>query len=267
MSPSRVIDYCVCRLSTISPNRHWALDTIVEIPQLPSSNEAYELTTTEFTGPSSTWPSLWDLMHMVQFLNQQSEEYDLIDAQCYWYADMVSSLLGGWCPDTKVTRHHGWQGTKSKMLDIPVPGTIKGLVIYQRDPLVVEDKRSLLFQDIQSSTNSTMAFLEMRSGGDQAEARIKAVEERAERAEERAERAEERAERAEERAERAEERVEKAEERVEKAEEKAREAEAQTQELLKKFEARVSDSDALMARIVARLDDFKSHGLGPSIVA
>ncbi|KAK2464852.1 hypothetical protein APHAL10511_003151 [Amanita phalloides] len=192
-------------------------------------------------------------MHMVQFLNQQSEEYDLIDAQCYWYADMVSSLLGGWCPDNKVTRHHGWQGTQSKTLDILVPGTIKGLVIYQRDPLVVEDKRSLLFEDIQSSTNSTMAFLEMRSGGDQAEVRIKAVEERAERAEERAERAEER--------------VEKAEERVEKAEEKAREAEAQTQELLRKFEARVSDSDALMARIVARLDDFKSHGLGPSIVA
>ena len=154
MFPARLVNYCVCRLSNISSSRHWARDTIVKVPEAPSNGDTYELTTVEFTGSSNTWPSLWDLVHIVQFLNQQCEEYNVIDAQCYWYADMVSGILEEWCPGPGVTRRDGWQGTRSKTLLVPAPGTFKGVPIYKRDEDVLRSKKMVLIDAIKVSTKS-----------------------------------------------------------------------------------------------------------------
>jgi hypothetical protein len=156
MYPARLVNYCVCRLSNISSSRHWARDTIVRIPETPSKGDTYELTTVEFTRSSNTWPSLWDLVHIVQFLNQQCEEYNVIDAQCYWYADMVSGILEEWCPGTVVTRRDGWQGTRSKTLLVPAPGTFKGVSIYKRDGDALRSKKTVLIDAIKVSTKSVV---------------------------------------------------------------------------------------------------------------
>ena len=154
MCPARLVNYCVCRLSSITSSRHWAKDTIVQIPEIPSKSDSYELTTIEFTGLSHSWPSLWDLLHIVQFLNQQCEEYHVIDAQCYWYADMVSGILEDWCQGAVVTHHHGWQGTKSRTLSVPAPGTFKGVPIYKRDLEIIRTKKTALIDAIKTTTRS-----------------------------------------------------------------------------------------------------------------
>ena len=154
MYPARLVNYCVCRLSNISSSRHWARDTIVQIPEIPGKSDTYELSTIEFTGSSSAWPSLWDLVHIVQFLNQQCEEYNVVDAQCYWYADMVAGILEAWCVGAVATHHRGWQGTKSKTLSVPAPGTFKGVSIYKRDEGVLRSKKSVLVDAIRASTKS-----------------------------------------------------------------------------------------------------------------
>jgi hypothetical protein len=154
MCPARLVDYCVCRLSSITSSRHWAKDTIVQNPEIPSKSDSYELTTIEFTGLSHSWPSLWDLLHIVQFLNQQCEEYNVIDAQCYWYADMVSGILEGWCQGAVVAHNHGWQGIKSRTLSIPAPGTFKSVPIYKRDPEVIRTKKTAVIEAIKTTTRS-----------------------------------------------------------------------------------------------------------------
>ncbi|KAF8343640.1 hypothetical protein F5887DRAFT_972653 [Amanita rubescens] len=177
MCPARLVDYCVCRLSNITSSRHWAKDTIVQIPEIPSKSDSYELTTIEFTGLSHGWPSLWDLLHIVQFLNQQCEEYNVIDAQCYWYADMVSGILEDWCQGAVVTHNHGWQGIKSRTLSIPAPGTFKSVPIYKRDPEVIRTKKTAVIEAIKTTTRSTLEFLDLKTGASQKIQQISAVAE------------------------------------------------------------------------------------------
>ncbi|KAF8628502.1 hypothetical protein AX15_003861 [Amanita polypyramis BW_CC] len=172
MYPSRLINYCVCRLSNISSPRHWARDTILQISKTP--DESYALTTIDFTRSTSTWPSLWDLVHLVQFINNQCDEYSVVDAQCYWYADMISGILEFWCQDATVIHHHGWQGTRSRELSIPTPGTCKGISIHRRDPELIFRKKAALIKAIKASNKTTEKFLDLSKGRDRTVQRIRA---------------------------------------------------------------------------------------------
>jgi hypothetical protein len=153
MFPAIVVNYCVCRLASIanisSPDR-WARDTIVTIEKVPS--DSYEVTTIEYAGSSSKWPSLWDLIHLVEFVHEQDENYDTFDAQCYWFADTISALLAGWCDHARVTPNHGWKGIRSKDLSIPAPGTLKGLPIYKRDKVIIQTQKAGLAEYVRQST-------------------------------------------------------------------------------------------------------------------
>lgn len=148
--PSLVVNYCVCRLSNISSHEHWARDTAVKIPKIP--NNCYELKTIEYTGSSSSWPSLWDLVHIVEFVHEQCDNYDLIDAQCYWFADTITAMLENWSNDAKSTEHHGWKGIRSRVLSIPAPGTLKGFPIYKRDDAIIQAQKAGLTEHIAAST-------------------------------------------------------------------------------------------------------------------
>lgn len=165
MFPGLLVNYCVCRLSSIanlaSPDR-WARDTIVSIQKVP--NDSHELTTIEYTGSPSNWPSLWDLVHLVEFVHDQCENYDKFDAQCYWLADTISGLLEGWCEDVRVTPKHGFN-IRSRILSIPGPGTLKGYPIYKRDPVVIQSRKADLTQTIKESTRS-VSGLNLRSNID-----------------------------------------------------------------------------------------------------
>ncbi len=203
MIPGLLVNYCVCRLSSIanlsSPDR-WARDTIVTIEKVPS--DSYEVTTIDYIGSSSKWPSLWDFIHLVEFVHEQDENYDTFDAQCYWFADTISALLAGWCDNARVTPNHGWKGIRSKDLSIPAPGTLKGLQIYKRDKVVIQTKKAALAEYVRQSTqrvsdqcysqtladiliSQTLEHLDSLKGGDLKGRRMQAEAEQ--RAEERAE--------------------------------------------------------------------------------
>ena len=156
MHPAQIVDYCVCLLSNISSSsRHWARDTINQIYEVPE--DTYQMTIIDFAHASSPMPSLWDLVHLVQFVNDQRDEYSIVDAQCYWYADMVSGILESWCPDATIVRHHGWKGTKQKELSIPAPGTCKGVSIHKRDPELLSQKKAMLIKAIEESNDAAVS--------------------------------------------------------------------------------------------------------------
>ncbi|KAF8624926.1 hypothetical protein AX15_005636, partial [Amanita polypyramis BW_CC] len=161
MYPSRLVNNCVCQLSNISSSRHWARDTIHQIPKYP--DDSYVLTTIDFSRSTSTLPNLWDLVHLVQFVNRQCDEYSVVDAQCYWYSDLVSGILEFWCQDATVTHYHGWQGTKSKNLSIPGPGTFKGIPIHKRDVEMILDKKAAFLTAAEASLETTERLLDSES--------------------------------------------------------------------------------------------------------
>jgi hypothetical protein len=69
---------------------------------------------------------------------------------------MVSGILEEWCPGTVVTRRDGWQGTRSKTLLVPAPGTFKGVSIYKRDGDALRSKKTVLIDAIKVSTKSVV---------------------------------------------------------------------------------------------------------------
>ena len=161
--PALLVDYCVCRMSNIASHERWARDTVVNITKLPSN--CHELKTVEY-GSSSSCPSLWDLVHIVEFVHKQCDNYDTMDAQCYWFADTIMAILEDWGRDTKVTSHHGWKGIRSKILSIPAPGTLKGLPIYKRDVAAIQTQKAALAEVIKASTRDVSSKTILRSNVD-----------------------------------------------------------------------------------------------------
>jgi hypothetical protein len=156
MYPALLVDYCVCRMSNILSHERWARDTVVNITKLPTN--CYELKTIDYDS-SSSGPSLWDLVHIVEFVHKQCDNYDTMDAQCYWFADTIMAVLEDWGKDTKVTPHHGWKGIRSKILSIPAPGTLKGLTIYKRDVAATQTQKAGLTEYIKASTQVVSSSL------------------------------------------------------------------------------------------------------------
>ena len=157
MYPALLVDYCVCRMSNIASHERWARDTVFNITKLPPN--CYELKTVEYVGSSSSWPSLWDLVHTVEFVHKQCDNYHTMDAQCYWFADTIMGILEDWGKDTRVTSHHGWKGIRSKVLSIPAPGTLKGLSIYRRDVATIQTQKAALTEYIKASTEVVSSSL------------------------------------------------------------------------------------------------------------
>ncbi|KAF8630507.1 hypothetical protein AX15_002878 [Amanita polypyramis BW_CC] len=163
INPDRVVDYCTCQFSNISSPQRWTRGTVIQISKTPDRSHA--LTTVDFTRCTSVCPSLWDLVHLLHFANDECDKNTDIDAQCYWYADVVSGILENWCQDATITHHYGWQGTKSKVLSIAAPGMCKGVAIHKRDPELIAQKKIALMGFIENSTRTAERFLSLSRSG------------------------------------------------------------------------------------------------------
>ncbi|KAF8628849.1 hypothetical protein AX17_005909 [Amanita inopinata Kibby_2008] len=230
--PEELIHHCKCLLSHIRSTRHWARDTIVRIQKPPLEKDSHLLRTVEYSGSPAQLPSLWDLVHLVQAVNQQCEEYRLLDAQCYWYADTVSGILESWCApdDVHITSHHGWQGVKSKKLIIPAPGTYRHIVVHTRDGEKIEEQKVNLIEAIKASNDSVMQFLNADARNDALSRQLREAETRVQEMSRQL--------------------------REVKVESESRLKEAETR--IKQVESQAKARDAILAQIVTRLEDHQS---------
>ena len=109
------------RLPGIMSNMHLAEDTVVRIDSIP--RKAKIARTVEFCStPHSQRPSLWDLMLLINVIHEDSYFYELLDRQCFWFADSISAILEEWserCDGTSVR------------VNAPA-GCVKGIPILRR---------------------------------------------------------------------------------------------------------------------------------------
>ncbi|KAF8624653.1 hypothetical protein AX17_006984 [Amanita inopinata Kibby_2008] len=169
--PERFIELCRCFISNIKSSSFWARDTIVRLDKLPKEDHANKVRTVEYNCSPSQLPSLWDLVHVVQFVNQKCDKYSLFDAQCYWYADTVSGILESWCApeEVRITR----PSILDKKFPYPSPGTNLHIVVHTRDEKMIAESKVTLMAAIKASYESVMEFLEPKRA---AEEKIKGIQ-------------------------------------------------------------------------------------------
>ncbi|KAM6503562.1 hypothetical protein JOM56_000505 [Amanita muscaria] len=130
----RLSDTSLPRPSVISSNRHVAADTVTSINSFPK--KARIIRTIDFTSAErSQRPSLWDLMIISHVVHQDSIAYDLLDRQCFWFADTISAILEKWSEtckgasvkQTNATRAYSFTNSYASS------GSVKGFSIHQRN--------------------------------------------------------------------------------------------------------------------------------------
>ncbi|KAK2467428.1 hypothetical protein APHAL10511_000663 [Amanita phalloides] len=95
----RLSDSTMSRPSAFSSDQFLADDRIVRIQGHPKKSEV--LRTMTFKGDRARWPSLWDIMILVQVVHDDSTMYKLLGRQCYWFADSMFGLLERWSTEHK----------------------------------------------------------------------------------------------------------------------------------------------------------------------
>jgi len=80
--------------SDLSSNQHLAADTVVRIKGHPARSQV--LRTIIFNGDRSLRPSLWDVMILILVVHNDSAFYNLLNRQCYWFADTIFGSLEKW---------------------------------------------------------------------------------------------------------------------------------------------------------------------------
>ena len=115
------------RPSGIISNRYLAADTVVRIDEFPP--KARIARTVEFIStPHPQRPSLWDLMILIHVIHGDSRVYELLDRQCFWFADSISAILeklSGMCGGLLVMK-------------AGLSGSVKGVALHRRKSEHVE---------------------------------------------------------------------------------------------------------------------------------
>ena len=135
----RLSDSSISRLSTVSSGRHYAADTMMRIDSLPSSSEAIPVKSITYSCKPEELASLWDLMILTNVVHEYSKTYQLLERQCFWYADTICALLETWPKDYRQVKveqlaHKKWYAANS---NLAYSGRTKGIVVYRRKDEVV----------------------------------------------------------------------------------------------------------------------------------
>ncbi|PFH46245.1 hypothetical protein AMATHDRAFT_8050 [Amanita thiersii Skay4041] len=173
-SYERFIDYCKCLVSSLRTGSYWAKDNIKNVTNKCNGDgelkDRTALKSFEYKDePSFLGPSLWDLAHIVQFVHFEGENYKLLDAQCYWYADTVTGILESWVDAEGVISNSPTQ----KGLRLPfLPkrtssmseqiGHCQGVLVYSRDVERLKGMCTTVKQHISAADERIRSILEPR---------------------------------------------------------------------------------------------------------
>ncbi|PFH48646.1 hypothetical protein AMATHDRAFT_5616 [Amanita thiersii Skay4041] len=125
-------NHCRCFLHNVEGYTQFGQSTCYVLDKMPSTHESHLLRTIEYRGASPQGPNLWNFVHILGNIEDTCMEHrSMVDAQCYWYADMIFTFLESWSKpgEAKVTRHYEVGDNKA----IPAPGTLAGVTTYTRN--------------------------------------------------------------------------------------------------------------------------------------
>ncbi|PFH46591.1 hypothetical protein AMATHDRAFT_7632, partial [Amanita thiersii Skay4041] len=166
--------HCKCLVSSLHTGSYWAKDNIKDVTNKCNGDGELKNRTAvksfEYKdGPSFLRPSFWDLVHIVQFVHFESENYKLLDAQCYWYADTVTGILESWVDAESVISNSPTQKgfrlpflpkrTSSMSQQI---GHCKGVLVYSRDVVKLKGICTTVREHISEVNDSIRSILEPR---------------------------------------------------------------------------------------------------------